>query len=317
MRMDCRSTVLGNGRSTFAKAGSNLMLQHPKQGWKNIYRNSSFLYFNKSLASASSCSWHLVCAKRSLKEKTPGFLGIGSPIVAGNSLHMVFATTLGSEEEASELTEDSSGNPVIASSGGYLGMPIDRTELEALRVNTVRAKLIRKLSEANQYNRHLQRQIHYKEKTLNKCKNELAVMDLELQALVALAKEVAKNGAKLDSRKINGRYIHSHLVVRLEELREKLLEQIKDVDAVQFRDVPLVWYGMAEDVKVMGSFDGWTYGEQMSPESGASFTKFSTTLKLRPGRYEIKFLVDGEWQVSPEFQNVGEGPMSNNLLVVE
>ncbi|KAH9305267.1 hypothetical protein KI387_009671, partial [Taxus chinensis] len=148
--------------------------------------------------------------------------------------------------------------------------------------------------------------IHDKEKTLNNCKKELAVMELELQTLVALAEEVARNGAKDRSRKINGRYIHSHLAVRLEELREKLLEQVKDVDAIQFREVSLVWYGMAEDVKVMGSFDGWTYGEQMSPENSASFTKFSTTLKLRPGRYEVKFLVDGEWQVSREFQSVGE-----------
>ncbi|XP_057849678.2 protein PTST, chloroplastic isoform X1 [Cryptomeria japonica] len=314
MRMDCMSTMLGNGRSISAKAGSHLMHQHQKQEWKSIYRNS----FNKSLARESSYSWPLlVFAKRSLEERTPRFLGIDSPIVAGSSLHIVFATTVGSEEKASELTEDYSGDPVRTSSGGFFGLPVDRTELEALHDNTIRAKLIRKLSEANQYNRHLQRQIHYKEKALNKCKNELAVMDLELQALVALAKEVAKNGAKFDSRKINGRYVHSHLVVRLEELRVKLLEQIKDVDAVQFREVPLVWYGMAEDVKIMGSFDGWTYGEQMSPESSASFTKFSTTLKLRPGRYEIKFLVDGEWQVSPEFQSVGEGPMTNNLLVVE
>lgn len=34
-------------------------------------------------------------------------------------------------------------------------------------------------------------------------------------------------------------------------------------------------------------------------------------------RYEIKFLVDGEWQLSPEFPTVGEGIMQNNLLVVE
>lgn len=36
-----------------------------------------------------------------------------------------------------------------------------------------------------------------------------------------------------------------------------------------------------------------------------------------PWRYEIKFLVDGEWQLSPEFPTVGEGLTKNNLLVVE
>ncbi|KAG1334736.1 putative protein PTST, chloroplastic [Cocos nucifera] len=74
---------------------------------------------------------------------------------------------------------------------------------------------------------------------------------------------------------------------------------------------------MAECVQVMGSFDGWTQGEEMSPEYSGDYARFSTILKLRPGRYEIKFLVDGEWQLSPELPTVGEGMMKNNLLVVE
>lgn len=97
----------------------------------------------------------------------------------------------------------------------------------------------------------------------------------------------------------------------------------------------------------MGTFDGWSQGEHLSPEYTGSCTKFSTTLLLRPGRYhfcqlaeafethvitwsllltrkqklccryEIKFLVDGEWQLSPEFPIIGEGLTENNLLVVE
>ncbi|RVW90186.1 Protein PTST, chloroplastic [Vitis vinifera] len=72
-----------------------------------------------------------------------------------------------------------------------------------------------------------------------------------------------------------------------------------------------------KSVQVMGTFDGWSQGEHLSPEYTGSFTKFSTTLMLRPGRYEIKFLVDGEWQLSPEFPTVGEGLMENNLLIVK
>lgn len=93
----------------------------------------------------------------------------------------------------------------------------------------------------------------------------------------------------------------------------------------------------------MGTFDGWSQGEHLSPEYTGSYTKFSTMLMLRPGRYrsnvacqasssafysltsnffillryEIKFLVDGEWHLSPEFLTVGDGPMENNLLIVE
>lgn len=37
----------------------------------------------------------------------------------------------------------------------------------------------------------------------------------------------------------------------------------------------------------MGSFDGWTEGEEMSPEYSGDYAIFSATLKLRPGRYMI------------------------------
>ena len=40
-----------------------------------------------------------------------------------------------------------------------------------------------------------------------------------------------------------------------------------------------------QSVQVMGTFDGWIQGEQLSPEYTGSYTKFSTTLLLRPGRY--------------------------------
>eukprot|EP00252_Welwitschia_mirabilis_P020855 TRINITY_DN51_c0_g2_i2.p1 TRINITY_DN51_c0_g2~~TRINITY_DN51_c0_g2_i2.p1 ORF type:complete len:187 (-),score=47.22 TRINITY_DN51_c0_g2_i2:194-754(-) len=186
-----------------------------------------------------------------------------------------------------------------------------------MRADSIRSSLVKKLSEANQYNRHLKRQLYEKEDALKKYKAELAVMELELQTLVQFAEEVAKSSHKEGARKINGRYIHSHLQVRLEELHKKLLEQIKDVDAMESQEVLLLWAGMAEDVKVMGSFDGWTQGEQMSPEPTGGFTKFSATLKLRPGRYEIKFLVDGEWQLSPQLPIVGEGFMTNNLITVK
>ncbi|XP_057481106.1 protein PTST, chloroplastic-like [Actinidia eriantha] len=104
---------------------------------------------------------------------------------------------------------------------------------------------------------------------------------------------------------------------RLNAVSEKLMEQIKDVDAAKSKEVPLFWFGMAESVQVMGTFDGWIQGEHLSPEYTGSYTKFSMTLLLRPGRYEIKFLVDGEWHLSSEFPTVGDEPMKNNLLIVE
>ena len=198
-----------------------------------------------------------------------------------------------------------------------LAKPPTSEQIMTLLADTQRAKLTKKLSEANQQNRFLKRQLNVKEDALVKFKSELAVMELEIQALVRLAEEIAQCGIPEGSRKINGKYIHSHLVARLEAVNELLKEQIKDVDAAQSKEVSVFWVGMAESVQVMGTFDGWSQGEHLSPEYTGSYTRFSTTLLLRPGRYEIKFLVDGEWKLSPEFPIIGEGLTKNNLLVVE
>ncbi|XP_070051314.1 protein PTST, chloroplastic isoform X2 [Nicotiana tabacum] len=237
--------------------------------------------------------------------------------------------------------------------------PLSSDELKLLLADAERLKLLKKLSEANQYNRLLKRELQVKKDLLVNFKSELAVIELEiqmtnkkrkvkwliiqylcgtstlatgisslrsihveyisidLQALVRLAEEIAKSDIPVGSRKIKGRYIQSHLFSRLGAIQEKLAAQIKDVEAAQAKEVPLSWVGVAESVQVMGSFDGWSQGEHLSPEYNGSYMHFSTTLFLRPGRYEIKFLVDGEWHLSPELPITGEGLTKNNLLIVE
>ncbi|GMY19788.1 protein PTST, chloroplastic [Fagus crenata] len=116
-----------------------------------------------------------------------------------------------------------------------------------------------------------------------------------LKALVTLAEEIAKSAIPEGSRKINGKYIQSHLLSRLEAVHVKLEEQIKDVDVAQSKEVHLFWTGMAESVQVMGTFDGWSQGEHLSPEYTGSFTKFSTTLMLRPGRMHFKVYGESTW----------------------
>lgn len=201
------------------------------------------------------------------------------------------------EESSSEQPEDYSDDEG-SSSEDLPEEPLDQSlssdELKALLLDSQRKNLTKKLSEANQQNRFLKR-----------------------QALVTLSEEIAQYEIPEGSRKINGKYVQSHLLSRLRVLQEKLKEQIKDVDAAKSKEVSLFWCGMAESVQVMGSFDGWSQGEHLSPEYDGSFTKFSATLMLRPGRYEIKFLVDGDWQLSPEYPTIGEGLTENNLLIVE
>lgn len=195
--------------------------------------------------------------------------------------------------------------------------PIDNDQLKSLLADAERAKLLRKLSEANQHNRYLKRQLLVREDALAQFKSELAITELEIQALLNMAKEIVSYGIPAGSRKINGKYIQSLLLLQLQGVQEKLKKQIKEVELAQSKEVSLYWYGMAESVQVMGSFDGWSHGEDLSAEYNGSYTRFSTSIMLRPGRYEIKFLVDGEWLLSPEYPTIGEGLMENNLLIVE
>ncbi|XP_019419829.1 PREDICTED: protein PTST, chloroplastic isoform X1 [Lupinus angustifolius] len=220
-------------------------------------------------------------------------------------------------EESASLQSGNSSSEDDNPEEETLAQPCTTDQIMALLADTERSKLTKKLSEANQQNRFLKRQLYIKEEALVKFKSELADIELEVQALARLAEEIAQSGIPQGARKINGKYIHSHLVARLEAVHEQLKEQVKDVDAAQSKQVSVFWVGMAESVQVMGSFDGWSQGEHLSPEFTSSYTRFSTTLMLRPGRYEIKFLVDGEWHLSSEFPIIGDGLTKNNLLVVK
>ncbi|KAM7267613.1 hypothetical protein ACFE04_009779 [Oxalis oulophora] len=224
------------------------------------------------------------------------------------------------EESSSSPAQDYSSDDESSSNSSpaeILAQPLCSDNLKQLLADSERAKLFKKLSEANQQNRYFKRQMHAKEDELVNFKTELAILEQEIEALVGLTEEIIYTGIPEGSRKINGKYIQSHLLSRLKAVHEKLKENINDVTAAQPKTVSLFWIGMAESVQVKGSFDGWNEGEHLSPEYDGSLTKFSTTLTLRPGRYEIKFLVDGEWLLSAEYPTVGEGLVENNLLIVE
>jgi hypothetical protein len=62
------------------------------------------------------------------------------------------------------------------------------------------------------------------------------------------------------------------------------------------RHTPVEWVGCANEVVLMGDFDGWTKGQELSAEdvtSDSVFTRFEGRVTLRPGRYRVKLLVGG------------------------
>ena len=59
---------------------------------------------------------------------------------------------------------------------------------------------------------------------------------------------------------------------------------VSQLDKVTHREVPIVWYGIAQQVRLMGDFDGWTQGFSLSANDihDGTFTKFQATLSLPP-----------------------------------
>ncbi len=58
------------------------------------------------------------------------------------------------------------------------------------------------------------------------------------------------------------------------------------MDHSVLRRIPIAWYGVASDVKLLGDFDSWTRGFSLSPAviQDQTFTKFSTVITLLPVR---------------------------------
>ncbi|RLN40885.1 uncharacterized protein C2845_PM01G32120 [Panicum miliaceum] len=96
----------------------------------------------------------------------------------------------------------------------------------------------------------------------------------------------------------------------------------------ELRTVCIMWANPASEVLLVGSFDGWTSQvvKEMMQNYVASLMRklerssergmFSLNLRLYPGRYEIKFIVDGVWKNDPLRPTVYNNGHENNLLVV-
>eukprot|EP00775_Hariotina_reticulata_P013728 gene13728-13850_t len=107
----------------------------------------------------------------------------------------------------------------------------------------------------------------------------------------------------------------SKLQERLSTLEQAVLEQRKEFGLRVVRKVPVEWIGVASEVRVMGDFDDWTRGHELSAEditTDSVFNRFEGTLLLRPGRYHVKFLVDGQWRLAADWPTEGD----DNVLVV-
>lgn len=67
----------------------------------------------------------------------------------------------------------------------------------------------------------------------------------------------------------------------------------------------------AKEVNVLGSFNDWEKRPLKKQKDG----EWSTWTNLAPGRYEYRFMVDGQWQNAPESETVANEYGSENSVL--
>eukprot|EP00850_Spirogloea_muscicola_P013408 SM000091S24566 [mRNA] locus=s91:10407:14053:+ [translate_table: standard] len=75
----------------------------------------------------------------------------------------------------------------------------------------------------------------------------------------------------------------------------------------------VVWPDPASTVFLTGSYDNWSTQTQLEKSNAGVFV---ATLQLCPGRYQIKFIVDGVWRVDPRREIVYSDGHENNQLTI-
>jgi 1,4-alpha-glucan branching enzyme len=73
----------------------------------------------------------------------------------------------------------------------------------------------------------------------------------------------------------------------------------------------------AQSVLLAGDFNSWN--PEMHPLKKSSTGLWKKMVSLSPGRYEYRFVVDGEWQNDPDCTTCSPNPFggNNNVLILQ
>ncbi|KAL3683210.1 hypothetical protein R1sor_001232 [Riccia sorocarpa] len=159
------------------------------------------------------------------------------------------------------------------------------------------------------------------EKELEHIINLLRERELSL-AEVTKELEEAKAQYSLARAKATAELVHATQVAAEKEARLQEAESALS----SLRQVHLEWWGEAKHVELAGTFNGWQHRILMEPDPTSEFPKpdgsrgpmmWGTHLYLYPGVYEVKFIVDGNWQLDHRREVVMRHGNQNNILRVE
>ncbi|MCO5549056.1 hypothetical protein L7F22_002522 [Adiantum nelumboides] len=109
-------------------------------------------------------------------------------------------------------------------------------------------------------------------------------------------------------------------------LEKEIRLKSADLALANLKRVQVEYWGEGERVELAGSFNGWKYfilmesdptSEISRPDGSRGPMMWGAELWLYPGVYEIKFIIDGVWQIDQRREVVTKNSLHNNLLRVE
>lgn len=233
-----------------------------------------------------------------------------------------FKTDLQDEDfEASEiaLSEGRSGEVLDVlryKTLGYGGDPTNSNSSEKeMNHNQIRRHLQNMELELSSVIGSLKSNAFVSEKGQSKSSDDL----LELSdAFEFQENEILNAKDKLRSIRAKIAVIEGKMALTIIDAQKVIEEKQKRINCARralqlLRTACVVWPNSASEVLLVGSFDGWSTQRKMERSTTGVFSLF---LKLYPGKYEIKFIVDGQWKIDPLRPIVNTSGYENNLLIV-
>lgn len=183
----------------------------------------------------------------------------------------------------------------------------------------LRQKMATRLSETNRHARFLEGELSRRDMQVKTAQARVLRVSTDCAQLSKVVNQVAQEVKYSVDKDAMARKLDV-VAARLETLEKLLAADIDGLESMSLQTVPISWFGVAESIKLMGSFDNWTAGFELSPEdyTYSGDQTFSVEAQLLPGSYEVKFLVDGEWRISDIWPMTSDDWMTaNNVLHVE
>ncbi|KAH8950028.1 hypothetical protein BDL97_10G063100 [Sphagnum fallax] len=127
--------------------------------------------------------------------------------------------------------------------------------------------------------------------------------------------------------------IHAKAAAELAQAKQQAAKKDRQLQMAQqallsLKMVHVEWWWKGHQVELAGSFNGWGHHLCLFPDLASESPKhdrdgsrgammWAVDLWLYPGIYEIKFIVDGKWQIDHQREEVQHNLGSNNLLQVD